>query len=563
VLRQRFFRQFLLICLAVVGLVFVPAESILAKADAPEASHSMPGPRLLGSRIVSDGAHKFTLIETINAAGEYEVRVDLHEEHALLPNSHRTVLIGRGIDVPLELGSTRRVTTWFIPDALEVQAPVEFTQVDEDPWPAASDVIRAHVDTQNRWLAWVIFDAVASQISMAVAHDIDFFERIKSEEIELYDLEIRANHMEIQNPSAPEIAEARNTILHGWLSISERIRMEKMRNYWLWGAGDVVLAGVALKAVAVASRWLGVAGETISQSAIGKLVVEKLEAMSSRITGKIKTASTKLAKRMGADSTAGEVLKAAQAEAARLAVLRMTVQEKTVAMISHFEARSALLRVTMRAMAGVGRAAKEGVLQFKYIALAQATQILGEVAARPGDLFDVNPIVMTKKVLSDREFMHDVAYMTNETFWMAGVSNMFASDLKKRIAICGAIGMVDSMAMSLLIKGETDGSRVALDTSWEVLVGNLQTQIDVTALRYFEGLAKRKANPQLKLLGYVVAFVDQTVGYFAYARASYAVESAKQAKSSEKKGPSAKPASGNEAPMVNPQLKLIPVLGPM
>lgn len=512
---------------------------------------------------MSDGVHKFTLIEMINVSGEYEVRVDLHEEHTLVPNSHRTILIGRAIDVPHELGSTRRVTTWFIPDAMEVLPPIEFTQVDDDPWLAASDVIRMHVNTQNRWLAWVIFDAVAAHISMAVAHDMDFFEQIKKEEIELYDLEIRTNHLEYQSPSDLQIVEARSAILHGWVSIAERIRAEKMRNYWLWGAGDVVLAGLAaaaVKAVVVASRWLGVAGETISQSAIGKLVVEKLEAMSSRITGKIKAASANLSKRLGVESMGEEVFRTAQAEAARLAVLRMTVQEKTVAMISYFEGRSKLSRLIVRAMVGVGKAAKEGVLQFKYIALAQATQIVGEVAARPGDLFDVNPIIMTKKVLNDEEFMHDVAYMTNETFWMAGVSNMFASDLKKRIAICGAIGMVDSMAMSLVIKGETNGSRVALDTSWEMLVGNLQTQIDVTALRYFEGMAKRKANPRLKLLGYVVAFVDQAVGYFGYARASYAVETRTQA--SDKKRSSSQPASPNEAPMVSPQLKLIPVLGP-
>ena len=58
-----------------------------------------------------------------------------------------------------------------------------------------------------------------------------------------------------------------------------------------------------------------------------------------------------------------------------------------------------------------------------------------------------------------------------------------------------------------------------------MFIGNLQTQTDVAALKYFEKLATKQKNPKLKLVGYAIALVDQFSGYVAYSKASTAVSS--------------------------------------
>lgn len=501
----------------------------------PAMANPLEG-HLLKSRTLQDEGREFRVDELVNPRGEYEVHVILLEKRWLVPDTQRTLLIGRAIDEP-----QRRVTTWFVPASLEILSPIEYTQIGDDPWPTARSLIQNRFGAEKRFYAWVAFETLAPQLSLAIAQADDFFEQIKKEQLELFDLEVRTRHLELTNPQDPFLPIARSLLAQGWASLAERVHEEKTQKVWKYAAGDVALKWVTMKAFQIAGNFLGTAAQKISETEALSVVKERLVKLSG-------TARTKAAK---AASIAGSGL--------RLAAVKMTLQQQISSAVSYLEARSALSRVAVKSALAVFKTAKAGVREFKYIGQTQAIQIAMETLARPEDLFDPNPLIMAKKMSSDEDFVQNVAYMANETFWMAGVSSMLQDNLKKRLAICGAIGLVDSLSMSILVKGEADPTRIALDTGWEALLGNLQTQLDVGALRYFENMAARQRNPKLRFVGYAVAIVDQAAGYFGYAKVTHLLEEGK--KSGEEKTPekTSEPAPQN---FQAPQLKLIPILSP-
>jgi hypothetical protein len=112
--------------------------------------------------------------------------------------------------------------------------------------------------------------------------------------------------------------------------------------------------------------------------------------------------------------------------------------------------------------------------------------------------------------------------MTAETFLQTAVTSHYLGDGKfhsalffKRVLICGVVSTIDSIAMNLFVKHETDPSRVAFDTSWEAVVGNGQTQADLMVRRITTGMFNA-AGPNAKIIGTGFAIVDQAAGYFVY-----------------------------------------------
>lgn len=539
-----------------IGLAFFSA---CAPAVAAPLAQTTASARLIQTREVSDGKRHFTLQELYNARGEYEVRVLLNEERWFAPTSHRTLLVGRAIDVPEALTKglrgadalrPKRITTWFIPTSLQILNPIEFLQTGDDPWPTALSVIQSKLNTENRWYSWVLIESIAPQISLAISHTTDFFAAIKEEQMDLLDFEIRLGHLELTHPDDPLIPIGRQVLVEGWASIRDRVRNEKTKDVWLYAAGDVALTVTAGKVFALVGKWLGGATTTFSKSALGKTVASSYERLSDSLQTKAASVASRL-KHVSSPMTA-EAL-------GRVAFVHLPIKQKVIQSIAALEQRSAVARTAIKGMGMFAGLIRSGVAELPYIGLAQMMQVVAETAARPEDLFDPNPIVMAKKMAGDADFIQNVAYMTNETFWMAG-ANHYLNSAKKKIAICGAIGLVDSVTMSLLIKGEANPRRIAFDSGWEAAIGNIQTLIDTTSIAYFHNLAVKTKNPKLRLLGYVVAFVDQGAGYFGYAAISRMVDPSAK---SEAPSPVREPSSSQETPAAPPSLKLIPVLGPV
>jgi hypothetical protein len=155
----------------------------------------------------------------------------------------------------------------------------------------------------------------------------------------------------------------------------------------------------------------------------------------------------------------------------------------------------------------------------KYIMLNLGIQFSSETYAHYDDVYDPNPIKMAQNILSNDEIQQNVSYMASETILMTGVSHNIKST-KAKFAVCGAIALGNSTLTNLVIRDSEDYERVAMDTGWEMVIGNAQVQLDLATLRYFEELSVKNKNPKLKLVGYAITMVDQAVGYYGYSKAA-------------------------------------------
>ncbi|MBC7713873.1 MAG: hypothetical protein H7177_11070 [Rhizobacter sp.] len=166
--------------------------------------------------------------------------------------------------------------------------------------------------------------------------------------------------------------------------------------------------------------------------------------------------------------------------------------------------------------------------EWQYIAMNTVVQIGSEAGARYDEIYDPNPVKMAKNLLSNPDVIQNLTFMATDTVLMTGISKNLKTT-KARFMASGAVALTNSSFTNLVVKDGTNISRVALDTGWEVLIGNAQVQFDLKSLEYFEKMALKKNNPKIKLVGYVVALVDMGVGYVAYSKASSAVEKIKPA----------------------------------
>ena len=167
--------------------------------------------------------------------------------------------------------------------------------------------------------------------------------------------------------------------------------------------------------------------------------------------------------------------------------------------------------------------------EWKYIALNASIQTAAEGYARFDEIDDENPLVMANNLFTNKEFQQNIGFMTMDTVLMTGVSRSLKTTKAKFMA-CGMIAMTNSSIINFVVKKEENYQRVAMDTSWEAIIGNSQVQMDLAALTFFEKLSKKKNNPKLQLLGYAFVLVDQAVGYYSYSRASDAVNSIGEAR---------------------------------
>jgi hypothetical protein len=195
-----------------------------------------------------------------------------------------------------------------------------------------------------------------------------------------------------------------------------------------------------------------------------------------------------------------------------------------------------------------------GVGQWKYIGLTMALQIMAEAYSRSDAPDPASLWKSLRELFSNRDFIQDFAFMTNETFWMSALSSTPSKVMKwaetlRSFRLCAVMAFIDSNVMNFAIKGEADWKRVGLDTAWEMVIGSAQTQLDLNSLKAFELLALKVGSSRLKLLGYVVAAADQGIGYYSYSKTTDWYEKQKKAKS---------------APEIKPEdIKLLPIFSPI
>lgn len=478
---------------------------------------------LLNRRLITEGDKNFEMVEVINDFNEYEVQIYLREIRHFAPDSKKLILIGRAIDVPIELVESlpeaervlpKIITAWFIIKPAQVLKPIEFIQIQSDPWKTAWEVIQTNIVTENDWYAWVFFEKVATTVSIACSNSKEFFDQIVKEQLTLWDLELRLRHLRQQNPGDPLLIAGYQFLAESWKDMGSRIDKNVTQDFWVNAGTDVAITVVGAKLVSLAYRGGKTAVVSASRSELAKKLGQRFSSFRSSITSKVQSVASKV-----------RASPAVVATASHYSLARLTLQEKTSMIVKYLEGRSRLTRMSVQGLSALGNIGRMGIKHSKYVALVTGIQISAEALARPEDLYDPNPIIMIDKMSSDKELIQNVAYMSNETFWMAGVATYLSGGLAKKMAGCAVVAVVNSVAMNFLVKGEVAPERVLFDTSWEALIGNGQTQFDLTAMKFFEGLAAKSVSPKLRFAGYALVVVtNQAAGYYTYAKITHAIE---------------------------------------
>jgi hypothetical protein len=295
---------------------------------------------------------------------------------------------------------------------------------------------------------------------------------------------------------------------HGYQKAAEDMSKAKGEDYWKDVGTDIALyvtGAIAIKWAAKGIKWLG---KPISQ--IG--IVQNSRAMVTKLIGKI---TTKIEAR---------IQQLAHLKGLPLTMVGVQAFKKSFPMqMRGLMAKNIIYRKMIPIAWRSSNAFRKAVKGWKYIAFMTSLQLGTEAYARYDEVKSSDPTEFAKNVLTHPDIFANVSYMSSNAFLMTAASHGFKAK-KMKFAACGFIALGNSTISNLVIKGSTDYERVALDTSWEALIGNAQIQVDLASLSYFERLSQKLHNPKLKLIGYAIVLVDQSAGFIGYSKATEALQ---------------------------------------
>lgn len=479
-----------------------------------------------------DGIQHFAIHKSVNSNGELEVQIAHEEFRALVPgHTSNIVLYGRDLD------RSGRINAWFFPGedgVLEaVDRPADLSKnPDDDAWNAASVIILNTCQYHDRWLIGILAHATASAMTLTESSEDRFERKLVEEELDLRDLEVRVNRLDKSSPRDPNLLALYETLSDGWANLSQQISTEGIRDRFLYAAGDVALYA-ATAGIAEGAGKVGVwALPKVMTSAPGVWALD----LYTRFAGGVAEAASHLSQRV---SERGAQLGIDAENLARLKqavrwplvegavqTVRETIEQRVSMLVRGLSSRAQVATIFARSAEALKAVAKGALVQWKYIASTQALELGVEIYERRDTLFSPNPYVFARRIVTDKDLIEDVSFMTWDSTLSAGIS-VADPNLKRRMVVCGVLSLVNSTGMNMLVKKEPDKTRTGIDTSWEMVVGNIETQLDLKALNYFETMAEKSANPKLKLLGYAVAFIDDGVGYWAYEKVTNRYERVK------------------------------------
>ena len=422
------------------------------------------------------------------ASGEVESIVSLVEERLLFPNSEHAILFGRDLD------SDGFPETWFFRGIRYAVTEVFVISPPDQPSddPAGKSALLKIIpyieeNLENRSVVGLALGKTAEFLSFAISASEQAGRDYFSNQLDLYELRERA--LKSKNP------EVKRYILglfeQGWRENDAALLA-------------VTHSGATLAYSAADLATFGLAGRAIR-------LVEKGGIWVAKKTG-LNRLGTKLAETYLIRSISQAALKAEINTTLR----GLAIQKKFIQDILEVTGRHAK-KVTHRGAVSVLTIYQHGVHGWQYILQTQLMQILAEGAARWDEIYDPNPIVLSKNLFGDKGFLQNFLYMTNETTLMTGIS-MREKTFGKKLMLCGLMAAGDSAAMNFLVKGGVDPKRAVLDSGWEVVTGSLQTIFDTHMIHHFHEAALKQKNPKLKLIGYAIAMVDQAAGYYTYSK---------------------------------------------
>lgn len=303
---------------------------------------------------------------------------------------------------------------------------------------------------------------------------------------------------------------------YGYGALADTMDQFAKKDFWLLTGLDVGLwasGGVVLK-------WLG--GFTIK---IGRFLSESsfVKEIQVRFYKLIENHVNALKETMTSFQTKYRKITGLAANTVVVQSLKQNWRGANINVIKGMKSQNILYKVISKSLFKSKKFVGGALSEWRYIGLNASVQLGSETFAHYDEIKNDDPFLMAENILTNDEIQQNIAFMTSETMLMTAASKNLTT-MKSKFAIGGLIALVNSTQMNLIVKGSDNYERVALDTAWEVLIGNTQVQMDLLALSYFEKLAVEKKNPKLKLIGYAVTLVDMGVGYYAYSKVSSHVD---------------------------------------
>lgn len=477
------------------------------------SSHCLATDNLVHFKIYDDDGHvsKISIRPYTNLNGNFEIRIDAASIPKFFDKLNPTIGYGR------DLNHNNKIDTWFFITNHGVEV-VEKEGVDIYGRDILGELVNNKYKTSTKTYLTSATTTALSYLFFTVDEVQDENKNFYYDWINLEELNLLISKEE-KNPKLGlnynQIMSQRELISIGFKDLADRMDQLKNRDIFGYIALDVgawLTGGVVLK---WGGKLLATPIKMLSETTLVKYISENLGqfiiAQQEKLMAKISYLKEKLPNKSVKEKIA-----------VSSSIISKNLWRSQLSMsVKALHIKSKLLGFAK----GVFTGAKS---EWKYLALNASIQTGAEAYARFDQIKDPNPIKMAENLFTNKDFQQNVGFMTLDTVLMTGVSRSLKTT-KARFMACGMIALHNSSMINFVIKEENDYKRVALDTSWEMIIGNAQVQMDLAALTFFEKLAQKKNNPKLRLLGYAFVMVDQAVGYFSYSKASDIV-----AKSSDK-----------------------------
>jgi hypothetical protein len=446
-----------------------------------------------------------------NKLGELEVRVDAAGMPKLLDKFNPTIAFGRDLD------DDQKIDTWFI----ITKKGIETERIQGND-PLGKDVLPKLLFKKHPTSAGLYLSAgtttLLSYILLTAKESMDKDSQYVQDWINLEELKIRLDtevNSDSNSLTREQIQFQYFLISQGYKNMADEMEKFAKSDFWKWAGADVGLWISGSYIFKTAAGLLVKAGMFITDTTLYLTIKEEIAALITKNIAILRDKGAAITEKIGFGRTKAE-------EVATVALSKMSmfrIRTTITAAITSQILKNKMIRIATPALKWPGKIVQGAMSEWKYIALNSGIQITAETVARYDDVYDPNPFIMAKNVLTNEDVLQNIGFMTTDTILMTGLSKNLTST-KARLLVSGFIGLQDSVIINLVIKNEDNYKRVALDTGWESVIGNAQVQIDLKALEAFEKMALKKNNPRLKLLGYAVVLVDQGIGFVTYSKAS-------------------------------------------
>ena len=442
------------------------------------------------------GIYRVNAYQYMNAYGKREVRLESN-------------IVGAVQGYGRDTDDDGKIDTWFMLDRNEglIVVPLASNQA----W--GTDAVQGQLF--RRYQSSLVasassaYGSVMSRLLVSAASAYASLDVLWRELIDLEEFNIRlARAKERGEIESQQWMEAADLMMKGYDETIKRFERSMSGQYWtltgadvgLWATGGVIVRGIG--------RAMSVIGRPLANAPVVSSAREVYNAIASKFVHRYRR-----------EMARWRVLRGMPARVVATSVFNQRFPSTMRSLMG----KNALLRKVVPAVARTGAGFRMATLGWRYIAFMTTLQLSTEAFAHYDEVKSPDPTQFAQNVLSHPEIMQNVSYMTSNAYLMTAASHSVRRP-RLKFALGGFVAMSNSGISNLVIRGERDYRRVALDTSWEAVIGNAQIQLDLRALAHFERAAARNNNPRLRLIGWAVVFVDQVAGFAGYSAATTMIE---------------------------------------